>query len=115
MMRKKFRNIVVDGVTYRWLVCSNDWFLYLLVVMQSAPNTTVRILFDNFSIPFYWYDGLLCAICQGEKITINLHKPSIIAEIIRQSRKNGVSFDHKGYKTIDGIKILEQMGYEVLV
>ncbi len=113
-MRKKFRNIVVDGIGYRWLLCSNDWFLYLLVVMQSAPKATIRVLFDNVRAPFYWYDGLLYAICQGKKMFINLHKPSMIAEIIKQCTKNGESFAHKGYKTIDGIKILEQMGYEIL-
>lgn len=113
-MRKKFRNIVVDGIAYHWLVCSNDWFLYLLIVMQSAPKSTLRILFDNVRPPFFWYDGLLRAIWQEERISVNLHKPSMISEIIKQCRKNGEQFDHKGYKTIDGVKILEQMGYEIL-
>lgn len=48
---------------------------------------------------------------KGERTSINLHKPSIVSEIIRQCTKNGEQFAHKGYKNINGIEILEQMGY----
>ena len=66
-MRKKFRNIVVDGIAYRWLLCSNDWFSYLLIVKQSAPKTTLRLSFYCAKASFFLYDGLLHAIWPGGK------------------------------------------------
>ncbi len=110
-MKRKFRNIVVDGVAYQWLFGGNDWFSYLLIVMQCAPKTTLRLSFYCPKASVLLYDGLLNAIWKGEKICINLHKPSIVSELIRQCRINGEQFTHKGYKSIDGIEILEQMGY----
>lgn len=43
----------------------------------------------------------------------DLNRPKFVSQIIEQCKKNGETFEHKGYKRIDGIKLLEEIGYKI--
>lgn len=116
---RKFRKIVVDNIEYKWLFRYDDYeyidFPYLLIVKNSFPEETLRICFP-IAEHFLLNSGLP-AIFQGNKVKINLNRPFYIAQIVRYCSKNEEEIsqeEHRfDYKSINGIKILQEIGYHI--
>lgn len=111
----RLRKIVVDNIEYKWLYRYDDYdyinYPYLLIVMDSCPKATLCIPFiiqDHFML-----NSGLPAIFQGKEVLINLNQPLYISQIIRQCRENGEDFQQKGYKSLNGLNILKEIGYEI--
>lgn len=72
-------------------------------------KATLKVVFsvkDHFML-----NSGLPAYLQGKEVSINLNQPVYVSEIIGQCRKMGVAFGHIGYKCVDGVEILKQIGY----
>lgn len=112
---RRFRKIIVDGVEYKWLFRYDDYDYcnapYLLIIMKSTPKAALRI---NFPIAehFLLNSGLPAAF-QGKKVVINLNQPSYVSQIIHHCRETENEIPQNGYKRLDGIEILKQIGYEI--
>ena len=55
----------------------------------------------------------LPAVFQGKKVVINLNQPSYVSQIIHHCRETENEIPQDGYKRLDGIEILKQIGYEI--
>lgn len=112
---KKFRKIVIDNFEYRCLYHVDDYdYLscpYLLVVPVSNPKSDIKIYFSIKE--HYLLNSGFPAKFNGEDVSINLNKPSFVAEIICQCKKIIADFDGQKRCNIDGIDILNQLGYEL--
>ena len=112
---RRFRKIIVDKIEYKWLFRYDDYdyinYPYLLIVMNSRQKATLNI---NFPIKehFMLNNGLPATI-QGNKVSINLNQPAYISQIIHQCRESGESFEQDGYKYLNGLEVLKEMGYEI--
>ena len=53
------------------------------------------------------------ALFSGEEVLVNMNQPSMIAKAIRQCRKMGISFEGTGEIVLDGVDVLEEMGYSM--
>lgn len=111
---RRFRKITVDAIRYQWLFRYDDYEYanapYLLLVMEAAPKSTLRVCF-HIKEHFLLNSGLP-VLYRGISTVINLNHPRIIAQMIRQCRENGETFRHVGCRCLDGITILEQAGYQ---
>lgn len=114
---RKFRKIVVDTVEYKWLFRYDDYEYinnpYLLIVKTIFPEETWRIYFmtaDHFLL-----NSGFPAIFQGTAVEINLNRPFYVAQIIQYCMENEEEILQAGYKNgyrdLDGIKILREIGY----
>lgn len=111
---RHFRKIIVDGVGYQWLFRYDDYDYindpYLLIVKDTHPKATLKIIF-RIKEHFLLCSGLPAKI-QGREVGINLNQPGYISQIIQQCRKNGESFEQDGYRRLDGLELLKEIGYE---
>lgn len=112
---RHFRRIVVDGIEYIWLFRYEDFKYtknpYLLVGMPSQPKAWVRMVFelgDHFML-----NSGYPALFSGEEVLVNMNQPSMIAKAIRQCRKMGINFEGTGEIVLDGVDVLEEMGYSM--
>ena len=118
---RRFRKIVVDTVEYKWLYRYDDhecWdYPCLLVVKTAAPKETLCISFpieDHFLL-----NSGLPTVFQGNAVKINLNRPFYISQIIHYCGENEGKVSLEKCKTrsknkyinLDGIKILQEIGY----
>ena len=112
---RRFRNITVDHMEYKWLFRYDDYdyiyFPYLLVVPKSSPETTLRIVFP-IKEHFLLNSGFP-AVFQGQQVSINLNRPFFVSQIIQWCREQEALFSRTGYQSLNGLDILKAIGYEV--
>ncbi len=116
---RRFRNIIIENVEYKWLFRYDDYDYskcpYLLIVKKSFSEETWCIYF-SITNHFLLNSGLP-ATFHGKKVVINLNKPSYVSQIIHYCRENKEEISQagckRGYKHLDGIKILQKTGYNI--
>ncbi|MDE5891538.1 MAG: hypothetical protein K2H45_01310 [Acetatifactor sp.] len=112
---RRFRNITVDHVEYKWLFRYDDYdyinFPYLLIVTKSSPETTLRIVFP-IKEHFLLNSGFP-AVFHGQQVSINLNRPFFVSQIIQWYGKQEGLFIQAGYQSLNGLDILKAIGYEV--
>lgn len=112
---RQFRRIIVNDITYWWLFRFDDYdyqnYPYLLIVMDSHPHATLKLVFSIHD-HFLLNEGLPASL-QGNAVSINLNRPLFVSQLIVQCRKNGETFEQQGYKRLDGVQLLTQIGYTI--
>ncbi len=112
---RRFRKIVVNGTEYRWLLRFDDYDYqyppYLLVIKSACPRSTLKIGFPVRE--HYLLNEGLPAFYKGDSVFINLNRPLVVSRIIAQCVKDGEAFEQEGYRYLNGVKILEEAGYEI--
>ncbi len=113
-MKKHFRKIVVDDVEYKWMYQVDDYdhiySPYLLIVPAEMPKATLDVYFKANN-DWMFNKGFPMTL-NGEEVHINLNRPFYVAEMIRQCLKDGFEFKDKSRVGIDGVKVLQELGYE---
>ncbi|MCI9354237.1 MAG: hypothetical protein HFE58_05435 [Firmicutes bacterium] len=115
---RRFRKIVVNTIEYKWLFRYSHYdyihFPYLLIVNNSFPKKTLCVYFP-IKEHFLLNSGFP-AVFQENNVEINLNRPFYVAQIIHYYRKNEkilqTEYNHN-YKGLDGIKILQKIGYNI--
>ena len=116
---RRFRKIIVDNEEYKWLFRYDDYDYikppYLLIAKKSFPEETWCICF-SIKEHFLLNSGFP-AVFQGKKVAINLNQPLYVSQMIHYCRNNKEQVLQAkkihGYKCLDGIDILQKIGYEI--
>lgn len=113
---RKFRKIVVDDVTFRWLFRYDDYDYiypsYLLFLPAGIPRAEIRIVFRGVQDKFPLNEGLT-AVKNGKYLQINLNQPGYVAELLRYCLQQ-VDFSKKPRWDFEGYTVLRAMGYQTL-
>ena len=112
---ERFRKIVVDNATYQWLFRYHGHGYrkkpYLLIIKDMAPDRVLKIEFsitDHFLL-----NSGLPAVFQGNQTVINLNRPKLISQIIQYCLDHEDEIPWDEHKPLNGINILEKMGFEI--
>lgn len=112
---RRFRKITVANSEYKWLFRFDDYdyqnLPYLLVIMCSRPASSLKIFFPIHE--HFLLNSGLSAVLNGNAVLLNMNRPLFVSQIIEQCQKNGETFDHKGCRHLNGLKILEEIGYKI--
>ena len=114
----EFRTITSDGEKYLWKYCFDDDDFQLdsfLVIRSEDKNGKLIINFrtgmhDHGYCPF---NKGIPALYQNEPVTINLHQPRFIAQIISfVTNQMQIRISPGTAELNNGIEILHKIGYE---
>lgn len=112
---KQFRKIMVNDITYKWLFCDNRLDCRnnptLLIVNEAFPKKYLKLEFSIAS-PYMLNCGLP-AFYQGDRTVINLNRPKLILLIIQYCICHEDDILWKRHNMIDGISLLQKMGFEI--
>lgn len=122
---RRFRKIIIENVEYKWFFRKNAEIPYLLIAKKDVPEKTLRIKFPITE--FFILNSGLPATFQGKEVIINLNQPFYISQIIQYCRnhvkedlvkenlepKLSAARNQHSSQDLDGIKILEQIGYHI--
>lgn len=112
---RRFRKIIVEGIEYKWLFRYDGYdyikCCYLLIIMTSSPQDTLCVYFP-IKEHFLLNSGLP-ATFKGRDITIDLNQPYYISQIIHQCIQTGVKFEKNKYIKLNGLEILQKIGYHI--
>ena len=84
--------------------------------MKKSFSEETWCIYFSITNHFLLNSGLP-ATFHGKKVVINLNKPSYVSQIIHYCRENKEEISQagckRGYKHLDGIKILQKTGYNI--
>lgn len=112
---KKLRKIVVEGIEYKWRFRNSSLIhhepAYLLIVKSDNPKEMLKLYF-NINDSFLLNSGFPMTF-DNEQILVNLNQPQFAAQIIHHCKADKTSFVSGKINSLDGVKVLQGMGYEI--
>lgn len=119
-MKKKTRNITVDGVDFRYWYSLSDECTSLFV--SPAGDKTIRVCYrflnetgvNHWDGAFFWKLTRIEAVKDGTPVTVKLLEPGFVSALIRISLKeNPGLFSMRRKETIysDAYRFVKTMGY----
>ena len=117
-MKSKLRNINVNQIDFKYLINEkyqkeNEgyWLTTLRVFRESFKNTPLEIKFK--SIDGYAIGNILTSGIMINEKEFNLHKPSIIRELIEEGIAQKWNWENSKFEISNGLKLLAEIGYDI--